>query len=144
MNIYADTGMLISLYSQDANSGQARSIAVRHHPTFLLTGFGEAQFANACQLRVFRKPWTRAQAQVVREKFVLHLRSGVFKLEEVPHQVWALAVSLSDLHTATLGTRGLDVLHVASALILKPAAFGSFDERQRSLARAMGLRLLPS
>lgn len=38
----------------------------------------------------------------------------------------------------------LDGLHVATALLLKPEAFFSFDERQRKLARAAGLRVLPA
>ena len=40
-------------------------------------------------------------------------------------------------------TRALDVLHVASALLLKTTEFASFDLRQRNLASAVGLKLLP-
>ena len=144
MNAYADTGLLVSLYGQDANSTDAHSLAQRHHPTFLLTGLGEAEFANACQLCVFRKQWTASQGRSVREKFLFHLRSGVLQLEELPSQVWALVATLSEQHTAALGTRTLDVLHVAAALLLRSEVFCSFDERQRKLARAKGLRVLPA
>lgn len=48
MNAYADTGLLISLYGRDAYSSKGRSLTQRHKPTFLITGFGEAEFANAC------------------------------------------------------------------------------------------------
>jgi predicted nucleic acid-binding protein len=41
-----------------------------------------------------------------------------------------------------LGTRTLDVLHVACALELKLRRFLSFDERQQQLAAAVGLRLV--
>ena len=58
--------------------------------------------------------------------------------------MWNLTEALSDQHTPTLGTRMLDVLHVAIALLLKPEAFYSFDERQRRLAQANGLRVLPA
>jgi len=144
MNAYADTGLLISLYGLDANSALACSLVHRHHPVFLLTGFGEAEFANACRLRVFRKEWASSEASEVREIFGSDVRSGVLRLENLPEQVWMLVERLSGQHTARLGTRTLDVLHVATALLLKSEAFFSFDERQRKLARAAGLRVLPA
>ena len=143
MNAYADTGLLVSLYGQDDNSVEARALAERHRPTFLLTAFGEAEFANACQLRVFRKQWTRQQARAVYEDFRSDLREGVLRVEELRPEVWNLAATLSQRYTANLGTRALDVLHVAMALALDPEAFCTFDERQRKLARAKGLRVLP-
>jgi len=39
-----------------------------------------------------------------------------------------------------LGTRTLDILHVASASILEADAFHSFDRNQKRLARIEGLR----
>ena len=42
--------------------------------------------------------------------------------------------------TPTLGTRSLDVLHVACALELKLRHFLTFDTRQRQLAVAAGLK----
>jgi hypothetical protein len=144
MNAYADTGLLISLYGQDANSGSARSLTQRHQPTFLVTAFGEAEFTNACQLCVFRRQWTSSEARVVRETFRSDIHAGVFQLEDVPVQAWSLAETLSEQHAAALGTRMLDVLHVAIALLLNPEAFCSLDQRQRKLARAAGLRVLPA
>ena len=45
---------------------------------------------------------------------------------------------------AKLGTRTLDLLHVAAALVLKPDVFSTFDKRQRKLARMQRLRILPT
>src|SRR5436190_451689 len=50
------------------------------------------------------------------------------------------AERLSALHTETLGTRSLDVLHVAAALVLGLKELLTFDARQAALARATGLR----
>ena len=144
MNVYADTGLLISLYGQDANSGSALSLTQRHRPTFLLTGFGEAEFANACRLCVFRRQWTSSEARLVSETFRSDVHAGVFRWEDMPAQVWTLAETLSKRYAAALGMRMLDVLHVALALLLKPEAFCSLDQRQRKLARAAGLRVLPA
>jgi predicted nucleic acid-binding protein len=53
-----------------------------------------------------------------------------------------LAAELSRKHTATLGTRTLDVLHVASALTLGRRAFVTYDERLAALARAVKLKVV--
>ena len=49
---------------------------------------------------------------------------------------------LSRTHTAKLGTRALDVLHVASALELGARTFVTYDTRQAALAKAVGLKTL--
>lgn len=53
-----------------------------------------------------------------------------------------LSAELSQRHTAKLGTRTLDVLHVAAALTLDMIHFVSYDARQAKLAKAAGLRVL--
>jgi hypothetical protein len=53
------------------------------------------------------------------------------------------AECLSAAHTAVIGTRSLDILHVAAASLLGARQFVSFDRRQRSLAFKAGLRILP-
>ena len=143
MNAYADTSFLISLYIEDANSAAADSLVRLYRPTFLLTPFGEAEFSNAVELRVFRAELTKSQARVVRDEFLSDLRAGVLHSEELGREVWQTARRLVRRRTARLGSRTLDVLHVATALVLKPDAFCTFDERQRRLARAERLRVLP-
>jgi predicted nucleic acid-binding protein len=49
------------------------------------------------------------------------------------------AERLSALHSETLGTRSLDILHVASALVLGLSTFLTFDQRQCTLAKAARL-----
>lgn len=143
MIAYADTGFLISLYGEDDLSSTATAL-VKSKPVFIVTPLGEAEFTNALELRVFRKQWTRAQARAVREQFRYHQGAGVLRLEALPGEVWQVALSLSGRHTARFGSRTLDLLHVASALVFKPDVFYTFDERQRRVARAERLRVLPS
>jgi antitoxin (DNA-binding transcriptional repressor) of toxin-antitoxin stability system len=52
------------------------------------------------------------------------------------------AADLGRAHTAALGCRSLDVLHVATALELKVPIFVTYDARHPRLARAAGLRVL--
>jgi len=113
-------------------------------PTFLLTPLGEAEFVNALELQVFRKGWTRRQAREVYDEFLASQAAAVIRSEPFPPEAWQRAAILSRGHGALLGTRTLDVLHVASALVLKPDVFLTFDKRQHQLAKAEGLRVLPA
>jgi predicted nucleic acid-binding protein len=54
-----------------------------------------------------------------------------------------VAEELSAAHTETLGTRAADILHVATAAALGATLFLSFDTRQKALAAAAGLRVMP-
>jgi hypothetical protein len=56
-------------------------------------------------------------------------------------EVFSRAESLSRKHSAALGTRSLDVLHVATALELGAVHFVTADVRQAKLAKAAGLRV---
>jgi predicted nucleic acid-binding protein len=144
LNAYADTSLLISLYGRDVNTLAAISLVQSHHPTFFLTPFGEAEFTNGIELRLFQGQWTPPEVRSVLDDFRSDVGAGVIRLEELPPEVWPLTMTLSRRHSAKLGTRTLDVLHVASALILKPDVFLTFDDRQRKLARAEGMRVLPA
>ena len=46
---------------------------------------------------------------------------------------------LSVCYSERLGTRSLDILHVAMAIVLGSKRFFSFDQRQLKLAKAAGL-----
>jgi predicted nucleic acid-binding protein len=140
---YADSSFLLSLYSVGAHSQSAAALVGQHQPVFCLTPFCEAEFTNAVELGVFIKRYTSHEARAVRDYFLSHIRSGVFRVVEFPPEAYVLARTLSRRYTAKLGTRALDVLHVASALTLKAEAFFTFDQRQHKLARAEGLRTLP-
>lgn len=113
-------------------------------PVLLLTALGEAEFTNALELRVFRKEWTRREARLVRESFSQHMAAGIFRVEPLLPETWEKALVLARRHSANLGTRTLDLLHVAAAIVLRAEVLYSFDERQRKLARAERLRVLPA
>lgn len=143
MIAYADTGFLVSLYGQDDHSTAATAL-VRSKPVFILTALGEAEFTNALELRVFRKEWTRREARSVHELFLQHQAVGVFRTEPVTSEIWEKALVLARRHSARLGTRTLDLLHVASALTLRPDVFYTFDKRQRKVAKVEQLQVLPA
>jgi hypothetical protein len=69
------------------------------------------------------------------------VRNGVLSQKPFSASTVDLARQLSLKFSARLGTRSLDVLHVASALALRASTFLTFDLRQRKLALAAKLRV---
>jgi transcription initiation factor TFIIIB Brf1 subunit/transcription initiation factor TFIIB len=68
--------------------------------------------------------------------------AGLWQLPDYdPVEVYSEAESLSRRHTATLGARSLDILHVAAAIVLEASAFVPHDDRQARLAKVAGLRV---
>jgi hypothetical protein len=139
LSSYLDSSVLTSLYAPDAHSAAAREYLAQAAGPFLLTPFGEAELANAIELRVFRREITAAQAQAALASLATHIADGVFQATPVPAAMYDVARQLSRRHTAALGTRTLDILHVAAALVLQTDSFYTFDRAQARLARASGL-----
>jgi predicted nucleic acid-binding protein len=140
LKIYADASFLISLYSPDANSAVAGQIMRASAGERYVTVFGELEVVNALQLRVFRKELSGSQVQSALTDFEKDLRNGILLLRPLPEQVFERAGQLSRQTTARLGTRTADLLHVAAALELAADCLYSFDQQQRKLARAVGLK----
>ncbi len=139
---YSDTRFLVSLYTPDANSIAAES-ALLDGEGLLLTPFGEFEFVNAIELRVFRQEITPSQAAASLSKFRSNLSAFVAR-RAVPPLAFERAMQLSRQHTRELGVRGMDVLHVAIALELGVDVFFTFDRGQRKLARSAGLKIRPA
>jgi predicted nucleic acid-binding protein len=142
MVVYADTSFLFSLYAQDVNTARAAKLSERKGLVFLLTPFQRLEFYNAIRLAAFRRHMSQAEAERLTRQFAEDLEQGAFL--EVPlvwTEVFAEAEALSGRHTTGLGTRSLDILHVASAVVLDAAFFFTFDKRQAALTREAGLRV---
>lgn len=144
MIAYADTGFVVILYKQEATSARAAALMARQTTSVRLTQLGELEFRNALHLAVFRGELTAGDAAVKRRLFDGDVANGVFTISPIPTAgLFAKSLELADRHSAKLGTRSLDLMHVAAALLLKSDAFFSFDERQRMAAKAEGLKVKP-
>jgi uncharacterized protein len=108
-----------------------------------VTRFGRSEVVNSILLAVHRGLLDEDESRGALVDFDADIEEGRIALVDM---LWRrtldLATELSKRHTLRLGTRALDVLHVASALTLESTHFVSYDERQRALAKAAGLRLL--
>jgi predicted nucleic acid-binding protein len=54
-----------------------------------------------------------------------------------------MAATLSGRHSAAIGARSLDILHIAAAKAIRATELVTFDSRQRSLAVAAGFSAAP-
>ncbi len=142
MTFYADTSLLASLYLNDARA--AESVALLRSRSIPVTVLGRIELFNALQLAVFRCQILAAEAAAVRATVEQDLASGVLRMTPLPARVFERAEALVASHSAALGARSLDVLHVATALELGANVFLTYVQRQAALARAAGLRLRPA
>ena len=140
MKAYADTSFLVSLYTPDANSGSAAAQMKNLRAVIFLTPFGELELRNALELRIFRGELTPSEVEAARAALREDVEKGIYAIRPFPEAACERAKEMAHKRTARLGTRTLDIMHVASALILRADVLYSFDRNQRKLARAEGLK----
>jgi hypothetical protein len=141
MKAYADTGFLCSLYAPDAHTGATVARIKRQTLPLPVTWLHQLEFRNALRLRVFRKEITPAQRDASLNAMLADLAANVLAHAATPLMDLTIeAERLSVLHSERLGTRSLDILHIAAALVLGIPEFLTFDRRQHALALAAGLR----
>ena len=143
MKAYCDTSFLVSLYTPDANSAPAARQCSRTRGALLITPLCELEVTNALQLRLFRKELTAREVAAAGEAYRNDLAAGLYSSHPVSAAVFEKASQLSRKHTARLGCRSLDILHVAAALVARASILYTFDENQKKLAAAEGLRTAP-
>lgn len=144
MSAYADTGFIVTLYKEEVTSARAVAQMAKQTTSVQLSQLGDLEFRNALHLAVFRGELTGGDAVLKKRLFMEDVANGIFIIGPVPAAaLFAKAAELADRHSARLGTRSLDLMHVAAALLLKAEVFLSFDERQRKAARAEGLKVKP-
>jgi predicted nucleic acid-binding protein len=144
MVVFADTGFLASLYLKESTSAAARA-AIQSEPVVLpYTPLVALELRNSLNRAVQRGRITAAQRDALWQDVETDIAGGFL----VPTPVASgplhdKARQLSDRHTPALGTRSLDLLHVAAALVLESKIFFSFDDRQRKAAASEGLKVKP-
>ena len=144
MVAFADTGFIASLYLKETTSAPARA-AIQATPVILpLTPLAMLELRNAFNRCVQRQRITIAQRDALWQDVEADIASGFLMPTAVaPDELHKKARQLSDRHTPTLGTRSLDLLHIATALVLEARQFFSFDDRQRKAAASEGLKVKP-
>lgn len=144
MVAFADTGFLASLYLQESTSKAADAALGAKRVPLPLTPLAVLELRNAFNRAVQRQRITAAQRDALWQDVEADIASGfLIPTPVASDQLHHKARQLSDRCTPTLGTRSLDLLHVAAALVLQAKVFFSFDDRQRKAAASEGLKVKP-
>jgi predicted nucleic acid-binding protein len=137
---YADTSLLFSLYSTDANSPKTDAWRKANPDPLPFTAFHRLELRNALNLAVFQKRMTPVEVQSAWQEVENDIAAGLLVLRGgLWHRVLVDAESVAATHTSTIGSRTLDVLHVAAAKLTGATEFCTFDTRQAALAKRVGL-----
>ncbi len=141
--LYVDTGILTKWYLPEADSAAALALRDRFSPPAFLTSLHRLELTNAWQLKIFRDELTVDAIALARQDLFEDIRAGLWHVPIEPlAEVYSRAESLAVDHSARLGTRSMDILHVAAAECLNCAQFITGDQRQARLAEAIGLPLV--
>lgn len=152
MRAYADSSFLVKLLGEEAGGPEAVAEYRRlKRPRMPYLPLHALEVENAIRQGAFHATRARPageRAQITRERdaalarLARFLKAGVLS-EVIVDMDAALdwARRLSSAHTDRLGTRAIDLLHVACALLLESEVLLTCDHRQAELAKAEGLQV---
>jgi predicted nucleic acid-binding protein len=141
--VYVDTSVIVKLYIREELSREASNWIKKNNEALPLTRLHELEFTNAIQLKQFRSEITEDETLRIMTKFKEHENKGIYYRPQLDwSEIFNYSVDLSKKHTATIGARSLDILHVASALSIKAEKFLTVDGRQSELATRAGLKIV--
>lgn len=142
--IYVDTSVLASYYLGDANDASAGELLARFGQRVCFTWLHRFELRNALVVAVFQKAITSDQSEAIWKLVEQDLKRGLLVNTGV---IWNRAFNdadkLSALHGARFGTRGVALLHIAVARLVKARVFVTLDKRQAEGARFKGFDVYP-
>ena len=140
---YADPSALLKLYLNEPESRAMTAWRAKQSGPLAVTHHGRVELVNGLALAAHHRLIPESIFMAALAALDDDFETGRYRQTDL---LWRSALKrageLSRQHTRALGTRSLDVLHVASALELGLRRFISFDERQQKLARAVGLKVV--
>ena len=140
---YLDTSSLVALYYPEEKTERLIAHLTLDPLPLIFTWLHEIEFTNGLQLKLFRKEASGNAVAASLEALRADVESGV--LHQI-HASWpaifATTLRLSKVHSHELGTRSLDLLHIAGALTLSATEFITGDVRQAQAATKEGLKVI--
>jgi len=143
LKLYIDSSVLVKLYYPEPESKIFSEWITKQKQAILFTQFHELEMTNAFALKVFRNEISEESFKAFRDIIEKDKAAGIL---EVINPDWSAvlleAVKISKRNSFAIGTRSLDIIHVASADILNCDTFMSNDKRQLDAAIAIGLNTI--
>ena len=144
MHAYFDSAIIVKLYVQETTSPDAIRLVGAYVAPYALTQWQALEVKNAIRLKAFRAEITGAEMNRSITVFEQDIATGRWQRPAyTAATVEQKADELSAGHSAILGCRTLDIIHVAAALVLGAKEFVTFDARQGALAKQAGLTVKP-
>lgn len=140
MSLYYDSGVLVKLYVREQMSDAVTAFVASRGEAIGINGLHELEIRNALRLKRFRAEIDSEQLAAA-----LAMLAGDIARRRL---IWAAfdwrlvrdeAERLSGTASETIGTRTIDLLHVAAALSQGVTGLVSLDHRQCAAARLAGL-----
>ena len=136
------SSVIVKLYFKEKYARKASGWLKENNEAIPLTSFHELELVNAIQLKQFRKEITPDQSRLIISRLEEHEMSGIYFRPQLDWSaIFIHALDLSKKHSAIIGSRSLDILHVASALSINADRFLTFDDQQTRLAGLAGLKI---
>ena len=143
--IYCDSSFVVALFVPDGWTAPARKLAEGFAQPIPLVPIGEVELFTRVHRAVPEDRITISEHAAVLRQIEEDIADGILVRKGLPpREHLEEALRLSRRHAPNISVRSLDILHVSAARVLKSKSFASFDRRQRELAGAAGLRLLPA
>lgn len=141
MSLWLDTSVLVSLYVPEARSERVSRLVQRVGEPILFSQLHELEFANALRLRLFRREAKPKAVAATLARIEEDLHEGVLRRAAIEWPgTFSKALELSKRFTPRVGSRSLDLLHVAAAVLARSDRFATADRRQGAIARRAGLK----
>ena len=140
--VYVDTSVIVKLYIREEFSRNSSDWLKKNNEAIPLTSLHELELNNAIHLKQFRSEITPAEISLIMSRFEEHETGGIYYRPQLDWSaIFSHAIDLSKKHSANIGSKSLDIFHVASALSIKADRFLTLDDRQTRLAARAGLQI---
>lgn len=144
MKLWADSSFIVPLYLPEPNSARAIAIINKHRQPLPFTPWHRLEVRNAIRLAAARKVISVAECDRQLKQIETDLREQILIVHKSIDwtDVLRRAEDLGAAFNIRIGCRSADLFHVAAAKELDCDSFASFDQNQRKMASAAGLRVV--
>jgi hypothetical protein len=142
---YCDSSFLLALLLPgDFFHCHATPLATHFTESIPYTLLAELEVANTIRRLAREGRITQAVHDSAFRQIDADLSDGILVRRDIPQsEHFRKARELSKRHTPEIAARSLDILQTAAALLLTADSLHSFDDHQRKLAKACGLKVFP-
>ncbi len=140
MNAYLDSSVLVKLYYPEPESESVERWVFLHQAHLLCTSLHALEIRNAMNSKLFRSEISGGQYAEWARRFEQDRSHGVLQ-NYAPNwsRVFHQAERIVEGSTRRMGTRSLDILHIALACDAPTDVFLTNDARQGHAAEQFGL-----